>query len=209
MTTSDDAMPMKKEFWDQRYSEPGFAYGMEPNAFFVEVLESLTPGRLLLPGEGEGKNAIHAAGNGWEVSALDQSIVARDKAREWADSMDLQFEYRLANLEEFYCPEPIYDLIAIIYIHLLPETRQQVHRQLSACLKPGGKIILECFHKNQLTYATGGPPIEELLYHEDEIRSDFRDLDTELCEEQVLDIFEGKYHSGKSSVVRLIANKPI
>jgi SAM-dependent methyltransferase len=197
-----------KEFWDQRYSEPGFAYGMEPNAFFVEVLDSLAPGKLLLPGEGEGRNAIHAAGNGWEVSAFDQSIVARDKAREWADSLDLKIDYWLASLEEYFCPEPIFDLIAIIYIHLLPETRLQVHNQLAACLKPGGKIIMECFHKNQLRYGTGGPPIKDLLYHEDDILSDFLELDIDLCEEQLLDIFEGKYHSGKSSVVRLIANKP-
>ena len=198
-----------KEFWYQRYSEPGFAYGMEPNTFFVEILDSLTPGRLLLPGEGEGRNAIYAAGNGWAVSAFDQSIVARDKALEWAASMDLHFGYQLASLEEFLCPDPVYDLIAIIYIHLLPDTRLQVHSQLSACLKPGGKIIVECFHKNQLSYGTGGPPIGELLYHEDDIQSDFSDLDIDLCEEQVLDIYEGKYHSGKSSVVRLIANKPI
>ena len=198
-----------KEFWYQRYSEPGFAYGMEPNTFFVEILDSLTPGRLLLPGEGEGRNAIYAAGNGWAVSAFDQSIVARDKALEWAASMDLHFGYQLASLEEFFCPDPVYDLIAIIYIHLLPDTRLQVHSQLSACLKPGGKIIVECFHKNQLSYGTGGPPIEELLYHEDDIQSDFSELDIDLCEEQVLDIYEGKYHSGKSSVVRLIANKPI
>ena len=198
-----------KESWDQRYSEPGFAYGLEPNTFFMEVLDSLTPGKLLLPGEGEGRNAIYAAGNGWEVSAFDQSIVARDKARGWADSLDLQFDYRLSSLEEYSCQKPIFDLIAIIYIHLLPETRVQVHSQLSACLKPGGKIIMECFHKNQLRYGTGGPPIEELLYHEDDIVSDFLDLDIDRCEEQVLDIFEGKYHSGKSSVFRLIANKPI
>ena len=197
-----------KEFWYQRYSEPGFAYGMEPNTFFVEILDSLTPGRLLLPGEGEGRNAIYAAGNGWAVSAFDQSIVARDKALEWSASMDLQIDYRLASLEEFFCPDPVYDLIAIIYIHLLPDTRLQVHSQLSACLKPGGKIIVECFHKNQLSYGTGGPPIEELLYHEDDIQSDFSDLDIDLCEEQVLDIYKGRYHSGKSSVVRLIANKP-
>lgn len=198
-----------KEFWDERYNEPGFAYGMEANVFFREVLDSHTPGRLLLPGEGEGRNAIYAAGSGWKVNAFDQSIIARNKALEWASSMDLQFDYQLASLEEFSCQDPIYDLIAIIYIHLLPETRTHVHCQLAACLKPGGKILLECFHKNQLSYETGGPPIEELLYHEDNIRSDFSDLDIDLCEEQVLDIFEGKYHSGKSSVIRLIANKPM
>ncbi len=197
-----------KEFWDQRYSEPGFAYGMEPNAFFREVLDSLTPGKLLLPGEGEGRNAIYAAGKKWKVRAFDKSIVAREKALEWAESLDLQFEYQQANLEEFKCWKPIYDLIAIIYIHLLPETRSQVHRQLSKCLKPGGKILIECFHKNQLKYKTGGPPIAEMLYHEDDMVSDFPDLEIERCEETLVDISDGKYHSGRSSVVRLIANKP-
>ena len=198
-----------KEFWDQRFSEPGFAYGREPNTFFAKVLESFAPGRLLLPGEGEGRNAIYAAGNDWEVSAFDQSIVARDKALEWASSMDLQIDYQLASLEEYSCSDPVFDLIALIYIHMLPETRQKVHTRMRACLKPGGKIIMECFHENQLKYGTGGPPIKELLYHENDILSDFSDLDIDICEEQVLDIFEGKYHSGKSSVVRLIATNPI
>jgi hypothetical protein len=198
-----------KEMWDQRYSEPGFAYGMEPNAFFKGALDAHAPGKLLLPGEGEGRNAIYAAGNGWEVRAFDQSVVARDKALAWAESLDLQFEYQLSSLEEFSCVEPVFDLIAIIYIHLLPDLRKQVHTRMQACLKPGGKIIMECFHKNQLRYGTGGPPVEELLYHEDDLRSDFRKMDIKRCEEQVLDIFEGKYHAGRSSVVRLIANKPI
>lgn len=200
---------MIAEFWDQRYSEPGFAYGMEPNAFFAEELASLPPGRLLLPAEGEGRNAIHAAGNGWDVTAFDQSVIARDKALAWAASLDLRIDYQQANLEEFLYQEHFYDLIAIIYIHLLPEIRQRFHRQLAACLKPGGKILLECFHKNQLRYQTGGPAIEVLLYHEDDLRADFKDLEIVLCAERVLDLLEGRYHDGKSSVVRLIANSPI
>jgi SAM-dependent methyltransferase len=197
-----------KDLWDQRYSEPGFAYGIEPNMFFAEALDTFPPGKILLPGEGEGRNAIYAAGKGWKVSAFDWSVVARDKALAWAESMDLQLEYRLASLEDFSSPGPIYDLIAIIYIHLLPDLRQKVHRQFIACIKPGGRIIMECFHKNQLRYGTGGPPIEELLYHEDDICSDFPDMDIELCEEKIMDVYEGKYHKGKSSVVRLIGVKP-
>jgi SAM-dependent methyltransferase len=198
-----------KDLWDQRYSEPGFAYGMEPNVFFAEILDSMPPGKLLLPGEGEGRNAVHAAGKGWKVNAFDWSTVAREKAMAWAASMELPFEYRLASLEDFTCPGPIYDLIAIIYIHLMPDLRKRVHKQLLTCLKPGGRIIMECFHKNQLRYGTGGPPIEKLLYHEVDIRSDFPDMKIEHCEEKELDIFEGKYHRGKSSVIRLIADKPI
>lgn len=46
------------------------AYGTEPNAFFKAQLDQLTPGRLLLPAEGEGRNAVYAAKKGWEVAAF-------------------------------------------------------------------------------------------------------------------------------------------
>lgn len=53
-----------KEFWNQRYSELGYAYGTEPNEFFKEALlrykEELLPEhpRLLMPAEGEGRSEI-------------------------------------------------------------------------------------------------------------------------------------------------------
>ena len=81
-------------FWDQRYSEPGFAYGREPNGFFRMLIDEMLPGKLLLPGEGEGRNAVYAAGKGWDVTAFYQSSVARDKALEWADSLGLKIDYR-------------------------------------------------------------------------------------------------------------------
>ena len=66
-----------ENFWDQRYSEPGFAYGKDTNGFFRQVLDEMQPGKLLLPGEGEGRNAVYAASRHWEVTAFDQSRVAR------------------------------------------------------------------------------------------------------------------------------------
>ena len=72
-----------KEFWNQRYSELGYAYGTEPNEFFKEALlrykEELLPEhpRLLMPAEGEGRNAVYAAELGFEVTAFDVSEQAR------------------------------------------------------------------------------------------------------------------------------------
>lgn len=45
-----------KEFWNQRYAEPDFVYGTQPNQFFKEVIDAITPGTMLLPCEG----AYHA-----------------------------------------------------------------------------------------------------------------------------------------------------
>ena len=196
-----------ENFWDQRYSEPGFAYGQEPNAFFKEVIDGLAPGRVLLPGEGEGRNAIYAARSGWEVSAFDQSGVAREKALAWAENEGLSIDYQVEDLTTFTCSGPNFDLLAIIYIHLPWVLRQSIHRQLASCLKPGGMMILECFHKEQLLYGTGGPPVEDLLYLEEDIREDFSALDVLQCEKQIREIQQGKFHNGKSSIIRLKAVK--
>ncbi|MCX6216781.1 hypothetical protein [Spirosoma sp.] len=51
-----------EEFWNTRYQNPAYIYGVEPNSFFNECIDSLKPGRLLLPAEGEGRNALHAGG---------------------------------------------------------------------------------------------------------------------------------------------------
>jgi SAM-dependent methyltransferase len=198
-----------KEFWDQRYEEEDFVYGTEPNIFFQETLDGLNPATLLLPGEGEGRNAIYASRKGWEVTAWDQSKVARDKALTWARQENLSIKYQLVQLEKLTACKQKYDAIGVIYLHFPPDLRKVIFGILANCLYPGGKIILECFHKNQLNLGTGGPPVEEMLYNEEDLLGDFKLLDIELCKEKNVDIFEGKYHSGESSVIRLIANRPI
>jgi hypothetical protein len=58
------------DFWNQRYSDEDFADSTEPNLFFKEHIERLTPGKILIPAEGEGRNAVDAARLGWDVTLL-------------------------------------------------------------------------------------------------------------------------------------------
>ena len=73
-----------REMWNKRYAQTDFVYGTEPNEFFEQQLLKLTPGKILLPAEGEGRNAVFAAKKGWEVYAFDSSIEAMKKAEKWA-----------------------------------------------------------------------------------------------------------------------------
>lgn len=66
--------------WDERFAEPGYAYGTEPNDFLREVAERIPRGPVLCLGEGEGRNAAFLAGLGFAVTALDTSRVGLAKA---------------------------------------------------------------------------------------------------------------------------------
>ena len=69
-----------KKFWNERYADSQYAYGTEPNAFFKSQIDQRPAGRILLPAEGEGRNAVYAATLGWDVYAFDFSTKAKEKA---------------------------------------------------------------------------------------------------------------------------------
>ena len=197
-----------KNMWDDRYSANQFVYGKEPNGFFSAELSKRKPGRILLPGEGEGRNAIHAAQSGWEVDAFDQSKVGRDKALAFASELNVQINYEVCPLEDFHFKANHYDVVALVYFHGGQTEREYLHRQVSESLKPGGTLILEAFHKEQLGRNTGGPPSLAFLFDEEMLLADFAGLKPELIEKQILTLNEGPFHQGEASVIRYTGLKP-
>jgi len=197
-----------KGMWDDRYSASQFVYGKEPNGFFSAELSKREPGRILLPGEGEGRNAVHAARSGWEVDAFDQSRVGRDKALAYASEVNVQINYEVCPLEEFHFKANQYDVVALVYFHGAQTEREYLHRKAIESLKPGGRLILEAFHKEQLGKSTGGPGSLNMLFDEEMLLSDFTGLKPELIEKQILTLNEGAYHQGEASVIRYTGVKP-
>lgn len=200
-------MEAVREMWEERYSEDTYAYGTEPNGFFRQSLPSLKPGRILLPADGEGRNGVYAATLGWDVMSLDFSHNARRKAVELANKKQVHIHYIISDLFLYPYPANRFDAVGLIYVHMPPEKRRQLHRHAFDTLKPGGSLILEGFSKKQLRHASGGPRDEALLFSLEEIREDFKDLDILLLTEEEIVITEGPFHEGKASVVRLIGKK--
>jgi SAM-dependent methyltransferase len=199
---------MTKEFWNERYAQHQSVYGAEPNEFFKEQLQSLKPGKLLLPAEGEGRNAIYAASLGWQVTAYDYSEVAKTKTLEKAAALGiLSITYEVADLSQIILPEVKYDLIALIYVHLPREIRKHLLRECIKSLKPGGRLILEVFSKDQLHYNSGGPKDASLLYSLLELAEDVAGMKINIQEEVITTLDEGPFHSGSASVVRFVAVK--
>lgn len=204
MRTAQEA----KQFWDDRYSSGNYIYGTQPNRFFKEKIDELEPGWLLLPGEGEGRNAIYAVREGWKVDAFDISEKGRKKALELAKRNHVTVNYYLSNYQDFDITDEHYDAIALIYAHLHKSKRRDIHRKLLGGLKPGGHLILEAFSKEQLDNDSGGPKDLDMLYELEEVHKDFEELHIKHSDAGEIELEEGKHHEGTANVIRLLAQKP-
>lgn len=195
------------EFWNERFSTGEYIYGTNPNRFFKEKIDGLKSGKLLLLGEGEGRNAVYASKNGWEVDAVDFSETAKEKALKLATQNNVKVNYTVSNLSDFNPEENYYDAIVLIFIHLKPDVRKIVHKRAVNALKHKGKIILEVFEKKQLGKNSGGPQNEEMLYSKDELENDFKNLRIHLLEEKTISLDEGDKHKGDAAVIRFVGEK--
>ncbi|MGD8305245.1 MAG: class I SAM-dependent methyltransferase [Ignavibacteria bacterium] len=205
-----EVLPLNKfgnEFWNDRYSSNDFVYGAEPNVFFKDKLDKINPGKLLLLGEGEGRNAVYAARNGWNVGAVDFSDIAKDKALKFADDYSVEINYEVSDLATYNPRINYYDAVGIIFLHLNPRIRESVHSRIVAALKPGGTLILEVYDKEQLGKSSGGPQNIDMLYSKEELLSDFKKMKIQELEKKLIMLNESKHHKGKAAVVRLIAIK--
>lgn len=203
-----------KEMWDERYASESYVYGTEPNVFFKRVVETYEPeGRILLPAEGEGKNAVYAAKSGLEVTAFDFSIEGQQKAFSLAKANNVKIEYILSDIADINLPAEYFDAIGLFYVHLPEHLRQQYHQKLLSSLKADGLVVLEGFSKDHIEYSrsnpsAGGPKKIEMLFDLDSIRADFEQLTTiELVQKEIISD-SGQLHKGQGSVIQYIGRKP-
>lgn len=196
-----------KAFWDDRYREAEAAYGMEPNVHFANALKSLPIGSILLPCDGEGRNALYAARAGWEVHSFDFSEAGVEKAKRWAASAGVNIHAVVADAFA-YAPQRTFDAVALIFAHMPPPLRQDFHRLAASWLRPGGTLILEGFRPDQLQYSSGGPKDENMLFTSPMLCSDFQSLNILQCENTLTVLDEGPFHQGPAAVIRLIAQSP-
>jgi len=196
-----------KNFWDERYSAKEYVYGTIPNQFFKEVIDKLKPGRILMLGEGEGRNAVYAAMSGWHVDAIDSSSAAKEKALKLAEQNHVSINYQVADISSYDFPKDKYDAVGIIFLHLNQSDSEKLFRHCNNTLKKNGKIILELFSKNQFGKTSGGPQDLSMLYSVKEIRKNFPTLKHELLQEESIVLSESKFHQGEASVIRFIGIK--
>lgn len=199
---------MNNEFWDSRYAEKGFAYGTQPNVYLSSHSELFQKGaKVLVIGDGEGRNGVWLAKQGCQVTSVDSSKVGVEKAQKLAADTGVAINAILADLNDWDWPKSEYDFVIIIYVHFPENVRALLHDKVISSLKIGGQLIMESFTPEQLNYSSGGPAVLEMLYTAKMMKEDFKLLEIQQLEECVADLDEGKYHVGEGAVLRLLARK--
>ena len=193
--------------WNQRYNQPDYVYGTQPNDFLVSASANIPRGKLLSLGEGEGRNAVYLATQGWDVTAVDSSEVGLEKARRLAAEKGVQITTIVADLIDFQIQPNSWEAIVSIFCHVPSAIRVPLHQAVVRGLKPGGVLVLEAFTPRQLAMGTGGPASPDMLMTLASLRQELAGLRFVQAVELDRKVVEGQFHTGQAAVVQIVGVK--
>jgi 2-polyprenyl-3-methyl-5-hydroxy-6-metoxy-1,4-benzoquinol methylase len=195
--------------WDERYQAQTYYFGITPNVSLVRLSHWLKPrGRVLCVAEGEGRNAVWLASQGFEVTAFDSSKCGRDKALRLATQRQVSIEYTFASITDHPWSKACFDAVVAIFIQFAtPEERTALFDNMLCSLKPGGRLILVGYTPRQLDYRSGGPSNTDQLYTAALCRDAFLAERILHLEEHLEVLVEGEGHRGLSAFIECVVEK--
>lgn len=200
-------MPQNNLF-DERYSSDDYAYGKRPNEFLVNETGAIPLGPVLCLADGEGRNSVWLAAQGYDVTAVELSSEGIKKILRLAEENGVAVNATLADLADFDIGMNRWSAIISIFAHMPPELRRSVHHRCVAGLKPQGVMVLEAYTPEQLNYKTGGPPVAEQMMDLASLKDELAGLKIKTGQEIIRTVREGKYHNGEGAVVQMVGIKP-
>lgn len=159
-------------FWDERYGAADRIWSGNPNPQLVAEASDLPPGRALDAGCGEGADAHWLARRGWNVTAVDVSAVALDRAaRHAAAEFAERIDWQHVDLTRWTPQERSFDLVSAQFIHFPSGPREPIFAGFAAAVAPGGTLLIVGHHPSDLAAGIPRPPEPELFYTAEEIAS--------------------------------------
>lgn len=195
-------------FWNERYQGTDFAYGKDPNDFLKSSFSQIPMGKVLCLAEGEGRNAVFLARQGYAVTAVDQSPVGLKKAQGLAAQNCVEIKTVTADLSQFEIQPDAWNGIVSIWAHLPSLVRADLHKRCVTGLASEGVFLLEAYSPHQLGRGTGGPENIDLLMDLEQVKKELSGLVFVHAQERVRPIQEGKFHNGMSSVIQILGKNP-
>ena len=135
--------PMSPVDWDERYAsrDEGLWSG-RPNGALVAELAGRPPGRALDVGCGEGADAVWLARAGWEVTGVDVSEVALERAAAGAREAGVTVEWVRADIAMSPPSPGGYDLVSVLYPALRHSPGDEAIRGILGAVAPGGTLLV-------------------------------------------------------------------
>lgn len=131
---------MDDTFWDSKYRAQDKLWSGNANGVLVAETSSLPPGRALDVGCGEGADARWLAERGWQVTGVDVSQVALDRAA--AVSGDLPVRWVRLDLATNAPAGGSYDLVSAQYFPLPRSEGDPAARGLLDAVAAGGTLLV-------------------------------------------------------------------
>ena len=196
----------QQEFWNGKFSKADFFYGTNPNEFLASNLELIkSQKKMLCLGEGEGRNAIFFAKNGFDVTAIDASDLGLKKLENRAIEEKLSIKTVCMDLNLWKAVEK-YDVIVASYLHMYKNEREELFKKIEESLNIDGYFIGEFFSNKQLSYSSGGPKDLDLLYTTEDFINYFQNCEKKVSEE-IVNLDEGIGHQGEACVIRVVIKR--
>jgi SAM-dependent methyltransferase/uncharacterized membrane protein len=164
---------LTQEFWDARYSSAERIWSGNPNPHLVAQVADLAPGSALDVGSGEGADAIWLATRGWQVTGIDLSTVALERAAQLAARAGQDIAERItweqADVLSWDPAPRQFDLVSAQFMHLPRLAREALHRRLAAAVRPGGMLLIVGHHPADLDTSMGRPNLPDFFFTADEL----------------------------------------
>ncbi|MBQ4847725.1 class I SAM-dependent methyltransferase [Pseudoalteromonas sp. MMG005] len=193
--------------WDERYNSQEYAYGTKPNYFLKKHVSALPKGRILSLGEGEGRNAVFLAKQGYSVTAVDSSLVGLNKGKKLAKEQGAEVEFIHADLNEYDLGQAHWDGIISIFFPLPSLLRKTLYKQVQHGLKNQGVFLIEAYRPEQVRFGTGGGTSVDTMQSAQSLSDELPSLNFNLLVELERNVVEGVFHTGLGAVVQGIATK--
>ena len=138
---------MDAQFWDEMYGSRERLFSGNPNGVLVTEVADLPPGQALDVGCGEGGDALWLARRGWQVTAVDISRTALERAAAEAavatDVADVtgRIAWTRADLTATPPPAHSFDLVSVQYFPLPHQPDHAALRALLDAVSPGGTLL--------------------------------------------------------------------
>jgi SAM-dependent methyltransferase len=197
------------ETWNARFAREDFLFGEEPNVFLRTQAHWLRPGdSVLCVADGEGRNSVWLAEQGYTVTAFDFAPNAVAKAKRLAQRRNMNVTHELGDAYAWPWAIKRYDALVAVFIQFLPpDFRDSVFTGMKSAVEPGGLFLLEGYRPEQVDYGTGGPPRREHMYTREWLESTFSGWEILVLKDYDAVIQEGQAHNGMSALIDLVARK--